>query len=259
MTALTLAEVEYERFANPPLRSMLGQIRFPLILRLDEPGFVAPFQDALRPEYPDVRSEQQVGLLVSAEGGFNTSASRQWRFSTADGTWSVVATTGFVTLEAAGPNYGGFEEFNSRFSRLWGAVLEHLRPTRVSQQGLRYINHIEHDVPASGWRSLINNELLGPIGAPVFGDELVQVICDLRLKRDDGEVAFKHGIVQAGPDLKRGYLLDFDYFIQDPGNDMAAEVLSARFSAFHDVIYRLFRWSVTAAAIEEFRGGETAL
>jgi len=54
-------------------------------------------------------------------------------------------------------------------------------------------------------------------------------------------------------------LLDFDYFTQDPLESIDAENLIARFDTFHALIYPLFRWCVTNAAIAEFRGAEVSV
>jgi uncharacterized protein (TIGR04255 family) len=250
---LNLPEVAHERLPRPPVKTMLGQVRFPPILGIQEPKFIAPFQEALRSEYPELQTEQQIGLLMTPEGAFQTDASKHWRVTTTDGAWAVVLATDFVTLEATAPSYTHYEDFRARFERMWSAVLEVVRPTRCAQQGLRYINHIERDLPPSGWRAFINNELLGAIGSEVFGDELEQAICDFRLQRPDGQLVIKHGVVRAGPERTLGYLLDFDYFAQQLGEDLSHEAVLRRFDTFHEIIYRLFRWSVTEEAIHEFK------
>jgi uncharacterized protein (TIGR04255 family) len=258
MPGLTLPGFAHERFPNAPLKSMLGQVRFAPILQISDPGYLGPFQEQLRARYPRLEREDEVGVLVSTEGAFRTDASRRWRLSGPDA-WSVVLAIDFVTLEAGPTNYTTFQEFRERFGEIWEATLSNLHPSHGAQQGLRYINHLERVIPPAEWRQLINPELLGAIGSDVLGDELQQAICDLRLTRPDGQLVIKHGLVKAGPQQVQGYLLDFDYFTQDVGEDLSMERILNRFEAFHDVIYALFRWCLTDAATEELRGGELSV
>jgi uncharacterized protein (TIGR04255 family) len=64
---------------------------------------------------------------------------------------------------------------------------------------------------------------------------------------------FKHGMLPLGPDAKMGYLLDFDYFNEEPSGDTSLEAVMDRFDGYHQEIYSLFRWCVTDAALEAFR------
>jgi uncharacterized protein (TIGR04255 family) len=102
---------------------------------------------------------------------------------------------------------------------------------------------------------VINPELLGPVGGEVFGDELDQVISDLRLGLEDGVLTVKHGIVRAGPERTPGYLLDFDYFLQAELEDPGVAQVVDRFDRYHNVIYPLFRWCLTEEATHAMRRG----
>jgi uncharacterized protein (TIGR04255 family) len=234
---------------------MLGQVRFPPILRLDDRDFLAPLQEELRASYPEFAQEDQLGFLVGPQGPVQTPATRRWRLATSDAAWSVVVAPEFLTLEASAPAYTDYQEFRHRFGAVWDAALRHIRPSRRVQQGLRYVNHIERAMPIAAWRELVNPTLLGSFAIEVFGEELAQGICDLRIQRADGILAMKHGLLRAGPDQSIGYLLDFDYFSQTLSNDLAADDILRTFDDFHGVIYPLFRWSVTERAVRDFRGG----
>jgi uncharacterized protein (TIGR04255 family) len=235
---------------------MLGQVRFPSVLRVDEREYVAQLQDALRGDYPDVSQEHQFGILLGPEGPVQAQPSRQWRFSASDGTWSVVLSAEHATLEASAPTYTNYQEFRDRYELVWALVLEHVRPSRRVQQGLRYINHLDRDLPPSGWGEIINSTLFGALATEVFGDEIDQGLSDLRVRRPNGTLAMKYGLVRAGPAQRLGYLLDFDYFAQDLTADMSSAVVLALFDEFHDVIYPLFRWCVTDEAADQFRAAD---
>lgn len=233
---------------------MLGQIRFPPILKIADLGSLGGFQDAIRQDWPQFAQEQQLGVLVGPQGLQEAGTTRAFRFTAADGTWSALLTPDALTLEAglASGRYTSYEEFKERFSGVWTALLEQFGPAELVQQGLRYVDHIERELPPADWATLINPELLGPLTTS-FSSGVVQAITDLRFQREDGLLAFKHGLVPAGPENKFGYLLDFDYFTQEQSEDTSVEAIMARFDRFHDAIYAFFRWCVTERALEEFR------
>ena len=159
-----------------------------------------------------------------------------------------------ITVEAGieAGHYTSYEEFARRFSGVWAALVEHFKPVAVLQQGLRYVNHIERELSPAGWSTLINPELLGSI-TTTLGGGLVQAMCDLRFQREDGMLAFKHGLVQAGPENKLGYLLDFDCFGRERARTPRSRRSMGRFDRDHETIYDFFRWCVTEQALKEFR------
>jgi len=257
---MRLPEVEHEHLGAPPLKAMLGQIRFPAVLQILDRSVFAAFQEAMRRDYPELSEETQVGLLVGPGGVTQSEPSRQWRLTTTEGAWALRLGQDVLTLEASiVAQYTDYSEFRARFEAASRIFLEHFSPNRIAQQGLRYINHLNADRAVGGWGSWINPVLLGAIGAPELGDELQQAICDFRFRRPDGTLIFKHGVVPAGPEQTTGYLLDFDYFTQDPIPNIDAENIIARFDTFHALIYPLFRWCVTDAALAEFRGAEVSV
>ncbi len=231
---------------------MLGQARFPPLLKIADPASLAPFQTAIAVEFPTLSQEQQIQILLSPEGG-GTGAQKLWRFTSADGAWSVLLGTDVLTIEAEWTQYTEYAEWRSRFEQVWQAAITHLGPSVVLQQGLRYIDHLEKDLPGPEWATWINPDLLGAVRLSRFADSLDHALTDLRFRLNDAFLSFKHGIVALGPSNAKGYLLDFDCFTQTPATSDDMSVLLTRFDAFHDVIWRFFRWSVTEDAIEAFR------
>lgn len=244
---------EHEVFPNPPLKVMLGQLRFPPVLRIADPASLASFQDGIRHEFPTFRQEQQLTLMVGLQGPQGPSLQQAFRFITDDGAWSVLLTPDAVTLEAdVAAGYSSYDQFVERFRLLWAAILAHFSPDRILRQGLRYVDHIEGERPAPEWASWINEDLLGPL-VQRFGSAVTQAVSELRLTRDDGVLVFKHGMLPLGPDAKMGYLLDFDYFNEEPSGDTSLDAVMDRFDGYHQEIYSLFRWCVTDEALEAFR------
>jgi uncharacterized protein (TIGR04255 family) len=247
-----IPKVEHEVFANPPLKAMLGQIRFPPVLRIADLSSLVPFQDAIRHEFPAFDQEQQISFVLGAQGA-QSASTQAYRFSTGDRAWSIVLTPELVTLEAdVGIRYTSYDEFIARFRLAWEAVCEHFGPTQVLRQGLRYVDHLEADLPAAEWASYINADLLGPlVGA--FGIGVGQSVSELRFSRDDGVLVFKHGMLPLGPEATMGYLLDFDYYTEEASDDVSAGSVVGRFDQYHELLYSFFRWCVTEEALARFR------
>jgi uncharacterized protein (TIGR04255 family) len=256
---MTMAEnipvVDHELFPNPPLKAMLGQVRFPTVLRITDLTSLVPFQETIRHEFPTFRQEQQLSLVVGPQGPQTPQIQSAYRFVTSDGMWSILLTPDAVTLEAdVRAGYTNFADFGQRFRLVWEAILAQYSPTQIVRQGLRYVDHIEGDRRPSEWDAIINPALLGPIGT--FGDDISQSVSELRLTLPDGVVIFKHGMLPLGPSATPGYLLDFDYFIEEPNDETSLEAVMGRFDTYHELLYRMFRWCVTDAALEAFRVGQ---
>ena len=245
--------VEHEIFTNPPLKVMLGQVRFPTVLRIADLASLVPFQDAIRHQFPTFRQEQQLTLIVGASGPGGPSLQPAFRFITDDRAWSFLLTPDAVTVEAdVAAGYTSYDEFVDRFRLVWEAIITHFAPDRVLRQGLRYVDHVEGERTAPEWATFINPELLGPL-VERFGMAVSQAVSELRLNRTDGVLVFKHGMLPLGPGSAPGYLLDFDYFNEEPTDDPSVEAVMGRFDAYHESLYNLFRWCVTDEALERFR------
>lgn len=256
--ALTLPDHDHEQFTHPPLKVMLGQVRFPAILRVASLVGLAEFQEELRGEYPTFAQEQQLNIAIGPEGVSSGAETKNFRFSTADGAWSTVLNPSFLTLEAAvATKYSNYDEFRVRFGRIWDVALRCLQPASATQQGLRYVDHLDWpDVAASEWGRFINSKLLGVLDAEELGVQIQHTLTDTRFDLGQGVVlSFKYGLVQSGPDNALGFLMDTDCFTQVATEDIAVDDVLGRFDRFHDEIHVLFHWAATDEAKERFRRG----
>jgi uncharacterized protein (TIGR04255 family) len=234
---------------------MLGQLQYPPILRLQK-GVqeVADVQDAIREYLPGFAVEQQLQITMPPSGKAETATSSAYRFTNEEETWSALLTQTAFTIEAAaGGSYSSYADFAALFRRVWPVVAELLRPARVTQQGLRYVNHIERDCSPEEWSDWINPVLLGGVTSAELGTDLEQAITESVYKLDDGRIVLRYGIGRAGPVNAKGFLVDVDSIHTPPANPRDTDALMARFDESHDAIHRLFRWAVTDYAIEVFR------
>jgi uncharacterized protein (TIGR04255 family) len=249
--------VDYEIFANPPLKAMLGQVRFPPVLKIANLDALSGFQDAIRADWPAFVQEQQINFVVGpgAQQAQPGPPQQLYRFTSTDKVWNIVLTTDAVTIETTGAGeYSSFDEFGKRFRAVWDGLLEHFAPSAVLRQGLRYVDHLEDgDRSPEEWTRLINPELMGPLAGPLAAG-LEQAIADYRFRYDDDVLIFKHGIIPAGMENRPGYLLDFDYFTDVASPEVATDAVMERFSTYHDQAYAFFRWCVTDEALRGFRG-----
>ena len=182
--SLSLPDAPHEQFPSPPLKAMLGQVRFPAILRVAKPAELAGFQDEIRNEYSEYSEEQQLNIAVGPEGIAATGEAKNHRFSTADGAWSIVLNPTFLTLEASiATEYSNYDGFRSRFAQVWDAALRHLQPAKAVQQGLRYIDHFDWaDVSPTDWGRYINPHLLGILGVDDLARHVQHTLSDTRLE-----------------------------------------------------------------------------
>ena len=164
--------VEHEVFANPPLKAMLGQVRFPPVLRIADPASLASFQEAVRHQFPTFRQEQQLTLMMGAQGPQVPSLQNAYRFVADDGAWNILLTPDAVTLEAdVAAGYTSYEGFVEQFRLVWEAILANFTPDRVARQGLRYVDHIEGERTAPEWAAADQPRPPGPPGRPVRDDD----------------------------------------------------------------------------------------
>jgi uncharacterized protein (TIGR04255 family) len=248
-----IPHIEHEVFARPPVKAMLGQVRFPPVLRISDLPALIPFQDEVRHAYPTFRPEQQVSFVLGPQGAQTAGAQSAYRFSTLDGVWSAVLSMDALTIEAnPAAGYTSYDDFVAHVRLVWGAVIKHFAPSQVLRQGLRYVDHLEDPPEEGNWAPLINPDLLGPL-VSVFGGSVAQSVSELRFPREDGVLVFKHGMLPLGPEGKLGYLLDFDYFTEQPSSDISVEAVVDRFGRYHELVYDFFRWCVTGEALARFR------
>jgi uncharacterized protein (TIGR04255 family) len=253
---LTFPDAEHVHYSNAPLKLMLGQVRFPAVLKIAAPGGLAEFQEEIRDEYSEYSEEQQVGLVIGAEGMQPTSEARNYRFATADGAWSLVVNPTFLSVEASvATKYSTYDEFRDRFANVWAVALRHLEPKKSVQQGLRYIDFLDWtDVAPPDWGRYINSHLLGALGVPELVEHVEHTITDTRFQLgDEAALSLKYGLARGGPDNLPGFLLDTDCFSQAQHEDVTVDAVTGRFNLFHEEIHVLFNWAMTDQARERFR------
>lgn len=240
------------RFARSPLRLVVGQVRFPLLFRFNEKPFLAPFQEAIQPEYPRAAPEQQIALKVTPKG-VEQGGETLWRFSDRTGRWSVVLGEGALTLETR--EYTAIDDFTRRFEALLTAAVNHLGIGDRVRLGFRFVNEFRETGAnkLSDWALLLNPAFVGFAGADLLEGAVEQAFSEIQSKRADGTVVLRHGLLTGTaveplptePPMVRGrfYLLDIDYFDEREG-PLEVTSATAQLRTYNEKIYQLFRWSL---------------
>lgn len=258
---LQLPEMPQVVYKNPPLALAICQIRYNSILNVANPGFVAPFQDAIQSSYPQTSSfspqEIQLNIATNQIGFQQGNPPIQWQFSDSDDNWRLVLAPGHFSIETR--VYEHFDTFISRLEEALEALLKYIKPTTIHRIGLRYINEIR--TVDMRWSDIIQRELLGPTIALELIRNATQIstIQQMQLQYPENQaININHGLFSNGSIVRPGretlppnqpfYLLDFDVYREFP----AAKVPLTN-SAFvirhaihyHRAISQLFYWSVT--------------
>ncbi len=254
---MTLPRYPHVDFNRPPLRLVLAQIRFPVLFRFGEKPFLAPFQEAMQPEYPRPTQEQQVVLKFSANG-FENAGEMFWRFSSRDGNWSAILGEAALTLECRGQY--SFAPFIQRFEQLLSLGVKHLGLRERARVGIRFVNEARSEgaTTLGHWGALLNPKFVGFAGGDVLEGTVEHALQELRWKRSDGQLVLKHGLLQGttvvsrpgepAPQQGACYLLDFDYSEEADGA-LEIDGTVQQLRAYHDVIYGMFRWALDKGAL----------
>jgi uncharacterized protein (TIGR04255 family) len=263
------------RLERPPLVQAVGQVRYPILARLQTLEGIAPVQDALNALFPymEMQQRQQVSLLLGPQAAPVSGAqtTNAWLFTDNEG-WKLTVAPDSATLEI-GPEYGSFEEFEERFSAMVKALREGVALQRCDRLGLRYVDVAE--VPPgneSEWRSWFRPELTGwsASGLVREGTRVETSITQTQLAAPPtGDLAgppveiqaiIRHGYVPQNAVLpgvlpaqleRPAFLLDVDLFVE--GHQAFAETeLTRQLGIFHDQVDRFFRWCLSEAGEEYF-------
>jgi uncharacterized protein (TIGR04255 family) len=246
--AETPAEVP---LARAPLVRVIAQLRYPEILSVEKRDFVAPFQEAIRAEYPILRPESKV---VIDEGV--PAATIAWRFFDKSGNWRVSVTPHFLALETT--SYTNRADFFARLGRLVAALQTHFNPALVDRLGVRYVNRITGDALAV-IDQLFRPEVCGLL-ATNLGGRTVHTMSESMFEQGDARLLARWGLVPPDmtvdpstiePIAEKSFLLDLDMSTASSVPFDAGEIVACA-RRYAERIYMMFRWAVRPAFLERY-------
>lgn len=241
---------------NAPLVRVIAQVRFPLITAIAQQDYVAPFQNAVRDEYPILRQEQTQNFFLGPSGASQVQGQPAWRFSNAKGDWRASLTPDFVALETTA--YTSRADFVARFRKVLAALAEHIKPAQVDRLGVRYIDRVTGE-SLRNIANLVRPEIRGLAGSDasahlmhglteaMFGEGGIRVLGRWGLMPPNATV--DPAAVEPIPEAS--WLLDLDMFSVEP-YPFDVERIAAESHRFAERIYTFFRWAVTDEFLKHY-------
>jgi uncharacterized protein (TIGR04255 family) len=245
---------------SAPLVRVISQLRFPLIVSIEKKEFIAPFQEAMRKQYPILRPEQSQGLIVGPQGFSAGQTQVVWRFSDLEGKWRVSLAPDFVAVETTA--YISRKDFLDRLQFVLEALSEHVGPRVADRFGLRYIDRVTGEA-VENIAKYVRPEIIGMLATPI-SKHVSHSITESVFSLPGGK---SHLLVRAGrvppgvvtdpnaiePIDKPSWLLDLDVFFAEP-RPFEVKQLADEARTFAERIYTFFRWAVTDEFLRLYGG-----
>lgn len=244
-----------------PLVRVVAQLRFPLIASVERREFIAPFQEAIRRDYPVLRQEQSGGMVIGPQGVRQAPSNTAWRFNDVNNAWRVTLASEFVALETK--SYTSREDFLNRVRVMVQALADHINPQVVDRLGVRYIDRVSGS-ELGELPKLVRPEVAGILGTVLAAQARHSISENAFLLPDDtGQVTARWGLVPARGTVDPGavepidepsWLLDLDTF-QAETRPLDVDAIVSQARSFSERIYAIFRWAVTDEFLRRY-GGE---
>jgi uncharacterized protein (TIGR04255 family) len=246
---MQLPEKERVIYKRNPLVEVVSQLQFPQILKIVNQDPVE-FQDAIRADYPVLEISREV-VVVDVGGDRSPDTQRLntvYHFKSEDLQWQVSLSRNFVALTTK--NYKRYEDLKQRFQKIVKVFEEIYKPSFYSRIGLRYQDLIIRsslDLTGEDWAALIPHYIAPELHLPEVADAIIASTKTLVMKIGAGQVAFRHGLVEArDPEqnlIESAYLLDADFFSEE--RIAVGSHVWELFDEYNQSARQLFRWSIT--------------
>lgn len=244
-----------------PLVRVIAQVRFPVIASVEQRGFIAAFQEALRPTYPVLRPEIAQGVVFGLQGLERASTQTIWRFNDLAGQWRVSLAPDFLALETTA--YTSRSDFVTRLRTALRALHTHVEPKLVDRLGLRYIDRVELS-PTEDITRLVRHEVSGILATPLapYTHQALSVSLFALPEEDHAQLQARWGKIppQGSIDLealepvdKPSWILDLDMFSEAP-RPFDPEALVDDVQRYAERLYAVFRWAVTEEFLRRYGG-----
>lgn len=243
---------------DAPLVRVIAQLRFPVILSVEQRDFVAPLQEAIRSKYPVLRQDQTQEPLLGPSDVAPVKPQIAWRFSDAEGHWRVSLTPEFLALETT--KYVSRSDFFGRLKEVAEALDEHVEPGQLDRLGVRYIDRITGDA-VDDIAKLIRPEVRGITGT-IAAEHAAHALSESMFELSDARVLARWGYLPPGatvdpaaiePAKEKSWILDLDMFSAAP-MPFAVDRVVAKAQRYAERIYTIFRWAVTDDFLVRYGG-----
>jgi uncharacterized protein (TIGR04255 family) len=249
---IDVPKTSIDHLDSAPLKVAVAQVRYSPVHAVEKRELVADFESRLHDRYvaQDAQSSQTLTIQIGAgspPGGVSPPAvvDTVWPFRDDSRGYSVSLGNSSLAVEADSA-YHDFPQFLGEFSSAVSACAEIFQPKRQMRLGLRYINEIQDERLGEDVRTIVNPELVAPVGFAVTGG-LLRSLAELRVAESLGTFVVRHGLVD-----NTTYLLDFDYFSESQREFDPQRVIET-VEQFHDLIEPFFIWSLSDRYLAELK------
>lgn len=243
-------------YANPQLREVICQIRFPAILAIDakEP---ADFQEAVRGTFPRyaMRHDQLPPKMTVVNGTPQAQPQPSvvnYHFLSADNKWKLNLTRNFISLSTVA--YTSWEEFGQKLDQPLAQFIRLYQPAFFQRIGLRYVNLFSRkalELEGEPWSDLFTEPYLGILTEEdVSENRTVQCTVDFdtaldsscRVKAHAGPGMMKQQNPNAPQDQEVKFVLDFDLYM---GGEIQPMLAAGALETLHGHSTALFQGAIT--------------
>lgn len=248
--------------SNAPLVRVLGQARFPKIMKISEESYIADFQEAIRKEYPHFQSDVVQGVELNLAGQalqHRVMNSVVWRFFDPSRELRVSLSQDAITLETA--RYVSRTDFLERLLFVLRCLEETIAPSLVQRVGFRYIDRLQGEGLIGTLDKLIQPQLLNVLH-PELTTHIDISMSEMRASTKEGKIIARYGLAPVNyshdPDMappvnERSWVLDVDsYSTGCEGREFGSEMLCSELDKVAARAYAFFRWSITDYFLEKF-------
>jgi uncharacterized protein (TIGR04255 family) len=232
--------VKYQReqLRKPPLIEAVFELR--ATCKTDATLIPGAIFGKLKHRYPV--PESNTGLIVAPRDA--TTFGSMHRFLREDRKHLIQCAPELFTINVLG-DYGAFPEFERLIEEGLAAFYEEAAPTKLKRLAIRYINFLPGDaISAAGGNPLRIATTFPTEVLPA--EESLAVRGVFNYPKENGVL----GVAAASPhrlaDGRKGCLLDFEFFLENP-RFLAKEDCLPWANCAHDIIYQAFRSSLSPA------------
>lgn len=216
-------------YQNNPIVEVVCQIRFPLLLSLEEVGPAAFQQNFANKHYPllDIQHDQQISITIGADQelaapGQPIATNKTYHFDNEDRSWRVSIGNSFFALTCL--KYSAWNEFESRFFDALNAFVDCYPLEVVQRVGLRYkdvIDRVALGLETTPWTELLAPFIVGILSAEDFAEDdsvpeadVDSIFCQSVLKLDDCNLLLQSALLRDVASSKTAFLIDGDYYVE---------------------------------------------
>jgi len=262
------APPERVQLQRAPLERVLAQVQFPPVLKINEQGHIADFQEALRKDYPFLQKDVGQSMTVQVNAGnvsVNPTEETIWRFFDQEKNWRVSLALRSVSIEVR--RYSSRFDFLDRLQTVLTAVNETISPGPATRVGFRYVNRLSGAQELQQLVQYVQPELIGLLGEPM-ATRVDHSLSEATCSTEEGRLLARWGKMQpfmthdpdmAAPIDQHSWVLDIDSFLaMGEGGQLLVEggfnpvALNALTEKLANRAYAFFRWSVKPAFLERF-------